>query len=62
MEHPDCSPRPGRALGFNNMAMAFVVFFAGVAAAAGLWVAEWAWKWAGKREGRLRKYGWIENE
>ena len=29
VDHPDCKPKPGRALGFNNMASAFLIYFLG---------------------------------
>ena len=44
LEHPDCKPRPGRALGFNNMAMAFVIFTGGFVSAAGLLFLEIVWR------------------
>ena len=30
IDHPDCKPRSGRALGFNNMAMAFAIYVLGL--------------------------------
>ena len=65
--HPDCQPKPGHALGFNNMASAFLIYGGGFFLAVALFILEFLFKDWKKEVNQIQdkidfKHGYKEEE